>query len=162
MKDYCILLVLSTLEGSERSSKSGSGINNLCLLTCHVAERTKTVSFNASVCMMGRRRICYPRHSVSSLASRVSHTHNRFTALFPGPPGWAGARRELLDFVVHGKINRGRYTDHPAGHHSIRTNQCLPPLSRHFLQAGCPSCCPTTSVKDWRQWLIKHVDLKYW
>ena len=25
--------------------------------------------------------------------------HNRFTALFPGPPGWAGARRELLDFM---------------------------------------------------------------
>ena len=25
-----------------------------------------------------------------------THTHNRFTALFPGPPGWAGARRELL------------------------------------------------------------------
>jgi len=26
------------------------------------------------------------------------HHHNRFTALFPGPPKWAGARRELLDF----------------------------------------------------------------
>ena len=50
--------------------------------------------------------------------------HNRFTALFPGPPGWAGARTELLDFMVQGKINRGRHTDHPAGRHSIRTNQC--------------------------------------
>jgi len=29
------------------------------------------------------------------------HHHNdRFTALFPGPPGWASARRELLDFMV--------------------------------------------------------------
>jgi len=27
------------------------------------------------------------------------------------------------------KINRGRHTDHLAGHHSIRTNQCLPPPS---------------------------------
>jgi len=35
--------------------------------------------------------------------------HNRFTALFPGPPGWAGARRELLNFMVQGKINRGRH-----------------------------------------------------
>jgi len=35
--------------------------------------------------------------------------HNRFTALFPGPSGWAGARRELLDFMVQGKINRGRH-----------------------------------------------------
>ena len=50
--------------------------------------------------------------------------HNRFTALFPAPPWWAGARRELLDFMVQGEINRGRHTDHPAGRHSIRTNQC--------------------------------------
>ena len=58
-----------------------------------------------------------------------THTHNRFTTLFPGPPGWAGARRELLDFMVQGKINRGRHTDRPAGRHSIRTNQCPPPPS---------------------------------
>jgi len=30
---------------------------------------------------------------------------------------------------VQGKINRGRHTDHLAGRHSIRTNQCLPPPS---------------------------------
>jgi len=57
------------------------------------------------------------------------HHHNRLTALFPGPPGWAGAGRELLDFMVQGKINRGRHTVHPAGRHSIRTNQCPPPPS---------------------------------
>ena len=73
--------------------------------------------------------------------------HNRFMALFPGPPGWASARRELLDFMVQGKINRGRHTDHPARRHSIWTNQCPPPPSPHFLQAGCPSCRPTNSVK---------------
>jgi len=44
-----------------------------------------------------------------------AHTHNPFAALFPGPPRWAVARRELLDFMVHGKINRGRHTDRPAG-----------------------------------------------
>ena len=76
----------------------------------------------------------------------ITPHHNRFTALFLGLPGWAGARRKLLDFMVQGKINRGRHTDHPAGCHSIRTNQCPPP-SPHFLQAGCPSCCPTNSVK---------------
>jgi len=59
------------------------------------------------------------------------HHHNRFTALIPGPPGWASARRELLDFMEQGKINRGRHTDHPAGRHSIRTNQCPPPPSPH-------------------------------
>jgi len=29
-----------------------------------------------------------------------THHHNRFTALFLWLPGWAGARRELLDFMV--------------------------------------------------------------
>jgi len=57
----------------------------------------------------------------------VTHNHNHFTTLFPGPPGWAGARRELLDFMVQGKINRGRHTDQPAGRHSIQSNQCPPP-----------------------------------
>jgi len=73
--------------------------------------------------------------------------HNHFTALFPGPSGWAGAKRELLDFMVQGKINRGRHTDHPAVRHSIWTNKCPPPPSPLFLQAGCPSCHPTNSVK---------------
>jgi len=39
-----------------------------------------------------------------------SHTNNHFTALFPGPPRWAIARREPLDFMVQGKIDRGRHT----------------------------------------------------
>jgi len=34
-----------------------------------------------------------------------THTYNRFTALFPELPGWAGVRRNLLpDFMVQGKI----------------------------------------------------------
>jgi len=28
----------------------------------------------------------------------IHHHHNRFTAILPGPPGWASAKRELLDF----------------------------------------------------------------
>ena len=82
-----------------------------------------------------------------SIYSYFLPPYNRFTALFPGPPGWAGARRELLDFMVQGKINRGRHTDHPAGRNSIRTKQCPPPPSPYFLRAGCPSCRPTNSVK---------------
>jgi len=58
--------------------------------------------------------------------------HNHFTALFPGPPGSAGARRELLVFMVQEKINRGRHTDHPAVRHSIWTKQCPPPPSPDF------------------------------
>jgi len=87
----------------------------------------------------------------------IKHTtttthHNRFTAFFPEPPGWAGARRELLDFMVHAKINRGRHTDHPAGRHSIWTNQCLPPPSPHIFYRpdALPAAQPTVP-KHWRQ-----------
>jgi len=75
-------------------------------------------------------------HATASVTITHLHTHNRFTALFPGPPGWAGGRRELLDFMVQGKINRGRHTDHPAGRHSSRTNQCPPPPSPPIFFAG--------------------------
>ena len=93
-------------------------------------------------------------------SDNITHLHTQYTQhttphhtttvlwpFFPGPPGRADAIRELLDFMVQGKINRGRHTDHPAGRHSIRTNQCPPPPSPHFVQAGCPSCRPTNSVK---------------
>jgi len=62
-------------------------------------------------------------------------------------PGEPVPEEKLLDFMVQGKINRGKHTDHLAGCHSIQTNQCPPPPSPHFLQAGCLSCRPTNSVK---------------
>ena len=78
----------------------------------------------------------------------TTNTPQPFYGPFPGPPGWPGARRELLDFMLQGEINRGRHTDHPPWRHSIRTNQCLPPPSPHiFLRAGCPSCRPINSIK---------------
>ena len=46
-----------------------------------------------------------------------------------------------------GILNRGKHTDHLAGRHSIRTNQCPHLPSPHFLQARCPSCHPANSVK---------------
>jgi len=83
------------------------------------------------------------------------HHHNRFMALFLGPPGWAGARREILDFMVQAKINRGRLTDHPAGCHSIRTNECPPPPSPHIFYRpdALPAAQPTAS-KHWRQYFF--------
>ena len=86
----------------------------------------------------------------SKPAKTLPH-HNRFTTLFPGPPGWAGARRELLDFMVQGKINRGKHTDHPAGRHSIRTNQCPPPPSPIFYRPDALPATQTTVSKHWRQ-----------
>jgi len=75
-----------------------------------------------------------------------THTHNRFMGLFPGPPGWAGARRELLDFMVQGKINRDRHR--PSGSVPLHPDQPVPTSTiPHFLEARCPCCRPTNSVK---------------
>ena len=87
----------------------------------------------------------------------VFNNHNRYTALFPRPRGWAGARREPLeDFMVQGQINRGRHTDHPAGRHSIQINQCSPPAIPLFYRPDAlPAAQPTVS-KHWRQ--LPHSD----
>ena len=65
-----------------------------------------------------------------------------FYGPFPGPPGWASARRQLLDFMVQGKINRDRHTDHPAGRHSIWTHQCPPAPFFHFFTSRMPFLLP--------------------
>ena len=90
------------------------------------------------------------------LGSRLFYYHNGFMALFPGPLGWASARRELLEFMVQRKINRGRHTNHPAGRHSIRTNQCPPPPSPIFYRPDALLSAQPTASKHWRQ--LVHSD----
>jgi len=108
-------------------------------------------------------------HSYTVLKYRTNYTHNRFTALFPGPPGWAGAWRELLDFMVQGKINRGRHTNNPAGRHSIRTNQCPPPPSRpeqnkvqcrNILKSQQEALVQKVSAANTSEWVICWLDRK--
>jgi len=81
-------------------------------------------------------------HCIGYVPAPPSH-HNHFTTLFPGPPGWAGARRgELMDFMVQGKINRGRHTNHPDGCHSIQTSNQYPPPSPIFFTGRMPFLPP--------------------
>jgi len=52
---------------------------------------------------------CSCHRSVINIALHVfteiqHHHHNSFMALFLGSPGWAGARRELLEFMVKGRL----------------------------------------------------------
>jgi len=99
------------------------------------------------------------RPKMPSDCSDIHHYHhNHFTALFMVPPRWAGASTELLDFMVQGKINRGRHTGHPAGcpPSGLTSGAHLhhPPI---FLQAGCPSCRPTNSVKAVKESKLWHT-----
>jgi len=76
-----------------------------------------------------------------------AYTHTRLTALCPGLPGWAGTRK-VLDFT---EARDSEWQWHPLGHMQVCTSlqadnhASTPPLS--FLQAGCPSCYRTNSVK---------------
>ena len=79
-----------------------------------------------------------------------THTHARLMAIFPGLPRWAGTRKAKpiwillkqetvcgsgISWNICKSAPRSRQITMPAPHHSV------------FLQAGCPSCRPTNSVK---------------
>ena len=81
-----------------------------------------------------------------------THTHP-FNGPFLGLPRWAGTRKVLkvkpiwillkqetvsgsgMSWAICKSAPRSRQINTPAPHHSV------------FLQARCPSCCPTNSVK---------------
>ena len=80
----------------------------------------------------------------------LTHTHTRLTAFFPGLPGWAGTRKVKpvwillkqetvsgsgISWTICKSAPGSRQITMPAPHRSV------------FLQAGCPSCHPTNSVK---------------
>jgi len=91
----------------------------------------------------------------------VTHTHTRLTALSPGLPGWSGTRKEKpiwislkqetvggsgISWAIYKSAPRSRQTTTQAPQHSV------------FLQAGCPSCHPTNSVKALKaivEWSVK-------
>ena len=80
-----------------------------------------------------------------------NYHHNHFTAIFPGPPGWAGARKEFLDFMAQGKITEAdtptiRLGPTPSGLTSAHLHH--PPIFSYRLDA-LPAAQPTVS-KHWR------------
>ena len=82
--------------------------------------------------------------------SVICIAHTRLTALFLGLPRWASTRKVKtnLDFT---EARDSELQWYQLGHMQICTSlqtdnhASTPPFS--FLQAGCPSCRPTNSVK---------------
>ena len=70
------------------------------------------------------------KNATDLLVPQHNHTTTILRLFFWNHPG------EPVDFMVQGKINRGRHTDHPAVLHSIRTNQCPPPPSSPYFFTG--------------------------
>ena len=96
-----------------------------------------------------------------------THTHTRLTALCPGLPGWAEPIPEGKTNLDLNEARDSEWQWHQLGHVQVCTSlqtdnhASTPPLS--FLQAGCPSCRPTNSVKAvisyWHSW-IQSLDLR--
>ena len=84
------------------------------------------------------------------IAATGATNNTRLTALCPGLPGWAGTRKVKSIWILL-KRRDGEWQWHQLGHMEVCTSiqadnhASTPPLS--FLQAGCPSCRPTNSVK---------------
>ena len=88
-----------------------------------------------------------------------THTHTHLMALYSGLPGWAGTKRVkpigIRDFT---EARDSECQWHQVGHmqvcNSLQTDNHASTTPLIFLPAGCPSCCPTTSIKT----LKAHLD----
>ena len=80
----------------------------------------------------------------------IQHTHIRLTALFPGLPGSAGTRKvKPIGILLKQEIVSGSGINWAICKCAPCSRQITTPTPHQsvFLQAGCPSCRPTNSVK---------------
>jgi len=91
-----------------------------------------------------------PHKFLLQISATQTHTHTCLTALCPGLPGWAGTRKvkTSLDFT---EARDSEWQWYQQGHMqvciSLQTDNHASTQPLSFLQAGCPSCRPTNSVK---------------
>jgi len=98
------------------------------------------------------------QHCFTGRFSTHTHTHTRLTALFLGLPMSASTRKVTpiwillkqetvndrgISWATRKSALRSRQITMPAPHHSV------------FLQAGCPSCRPTDSVKALKSLILQ-------
>jgi len=79
-----------------------------------------------------------------------THTHTRLMALCPGLPGWAGTRMvKPIWILLKQETVSGSGISWAICKSASCSRQITTPVPNHsiFLQAGCPSCHPTNSVK---------------
>ena len=113
------------------------------------------VVFNSEISapLLVMRKIYMIRSKHSHTHARTharTHTHTCLTALCPGQPGWAGTRKvKPIWILLKQEIVRGSGISWAICKSAPRSRQITMPAPHHlvFLQAGCPSCRPTNSVK---------------
>ena len=95
----------------------------------------------------------FTRHLV--LSATLSTPSLRFNGHIPGEPGWAGICWSIgwwrwwwrLDYWSYKSCKAPVKSSSPTNQHPV------------FLEAGCPSCCPTNSVKALKGKISHSTDL---
>jgi len=96
------------------------------------------------------RRCASVVHAVTLRLSVTTHTHPRLTALFSGAAqvGWYQKGQTNQDLTeARDSEWQWRQLGHMQVCTSLQTDDHASTSALSFLQAGCPSCCPTNSVK---------------
>ena len=75
------------------------------------------------------------------------HTTTVLRPFFRDHPGELVPEENFWTLWCKGRLTEADTQTVRPARHAIWTNQCPPPPSLHFLQAGCSSCRPTNSVK---------------
>jgi len=128
-----------------RSIAARPALNSKCE-QCHIVSGRRKLTTDSSF----YRALCYKsaRHSCSIITH--THTHTRLMALFPGLPRWAGTGKlKPIWILLKQETVSGSGVSWAICKSAPRSRQITTPAPHHssFLQAGCPSCRPTNSVK---------------
>ena len=88
------------------------------------------------------------------MIAQNTHTHTRFTALFPGLPGWAGTRKiKPIWILLKQEIVSGSGISWTICKSAPRSRQITMPATHHsvfYRPDALPAAQPTAS-KHWRQ-----------
>ena len=109
---------------------------NMMHVTFNIATQTIiNTSLLMNIFQVNLGRLVPSRFSLSMCSRRETRTHTVLRSFFRDYPGGL-VTEEIFFWTFMVEDNRGRHIDHPAGCHSIRTNQR--PTHPHFY-AGSPS-----------------------
>jgi len=119
---------------------------NTVELVAHV-ERAEADGARHRYVRRPKQRLCHVLTNSQPYTSKKQNT--RLTALFPGLPGWAGTRKVKPIWILLKQTTvSGSGINWAVCKSASRSRQITTPALHHcFLQAGCPSCRPTNSVK---------------
>ena len=99
---------------------------------------------------MGKGRPLYFSPKCTAIIPLYTHTHTRLMALCPGLPGCASTRKvKPIWILLEQETVSGSGISCAICKSAPRSRQITTPAPHRavFLQAGCPSCRPTNSVK---------------